>query len=403
MHKGLQLLEDRRKDDPFKVTVPFIWCSNNYVIAALTQHRLYSEATGDLSFQESEAALRDWLFGCNPWGTSMICGLPSGGDFPQFPHSAITLIKKVTTYGGLVDGPVYSRIFKGLRGVGLLRPDSYSAFQNGKVVYHDDIGDYSTNEPTMDGTADLSFYLSSLEAEGLKQGQKDPDVAIDRYGAIIRKDIVEKEIHLIFSADSFGEGAEKILNVLSKNKVKGSFFLTGNFLRNNNYLSVIKRVIADGHFIGPHSDKHLLYIPWENRDSLLVTKATFQDDLKANYNELKRKGAKPPQERYFLAPYEWYNSEIASWAADMGVRLINFTPGTVTNADYTTPDMKNYQSSEMLLEKLKKYEANEPGGLNGAFVLIHLGTDPDRTDKFYDKLEELIGFFSSKGYTFNKL
>ncbi len=46
---------------------------------------------------------------------------------------------------------------------------SYKEFQNGKVVYHDDIGDYSTNEPTMDGTASLSFILSSLENDGLKQ------------------------------------------------------------------------------------------------------------------------------------------------------------------------------------------------------------------------------------------
>ncbi|MCK7533292.1 MAG: glycoside hydrolase family 9 protein [Marinilabiliales bacterium] len=29
-------------------------------------------------FDHMEAAMRDWLFGCNPWGTSMICGLPAG-------------------------------------------------------------------------------------------------------------------------------------------------------------------------------------------------------------------------------------------------------------------------------------------------------------------------------------
>jgi endoglucanase len=65
--------------------------------------------------------------------------------------------------------------------------------------------------------------------------------------------------------------------------------------------------------------------------------------------------------------------------------------------------MKNYQSSEVLFEKLKKFEAATPGGLNGAFILIHPGTEPGRTDKFYDKLDELIHYFSSKGYIFNKL
>jgi hypothetical protein len=31
------------------------------------------------------------------------------------------------------------------------------------VVYHDDYADYSTNEPTMDGTASLVLYLAGME------------------------------------------------------------------------------------------------------------------------------------------------------------------------------------------------------------------------------------------------
>ncbi len=169
LHKALSILNSRRQDDPFQVKVPFIWCSNNYVVAALAMQMLYYEATGDASFRYQEAALRDWLFGCNPWGTSMICGLPAGGDFPEFPHSAFTLHLGVTTEGGLIDGPVYSRIYNSLIGIRLLKSDTYELFNKGQVVYHDDIGDYSTNEPTMDGTACLSLVLSILEKDGLRQ------------------------------------------------------------------------------------------------------------------------------------------------------------------------------------------------------------------------------------------
>lgn len=169
MRKALNILNSRRTDDPFQVKVPFIWCSNNYVVAALAMHMFYAEATGDKSFRYQEAALRDWLFGCNPWGTSMICGLPEGGDFPEFPHSAFTLHLGVTTEGGLIDGPVYSRIYKSLIGIRLLKPDTYERFNKGMVVYHDDIGDYSTNEPTMDGTACLTLVLSMIEKEGVRQ------------------------------------------------------------------------------------------------------------------------------------------------------------------------------------------------------------------------------------------
>jgi endoglucanase len=316
----------------------------------------------------------------------------------------LTLLTGKIPEGGLIDGPAYSRIYNSLRGLSLLRPDSYAPFQGGKVVYHDDIGDYSTNEPTMDGTASLSFYLSTLEKEGLKQAaEKESASVTDQNGAIVRKDITRKEIYLVFSADEYGDGMEYILNVLAQNNAEGSFFLTGNFLRNPIFSKTVNRIISEKHYIGPHSDKHLLYNDWEERDSLLVTRADFTADLKANYKELEKKKADLSGTKYFLAPYEWYNSAIAEWTAGLGAKLINFTPGSGTSADYTTPDMTNYRSSVLLFDRLKSFEASDPHGLNGAIILIHPGTHPDRTDKFYKKLDEIIKYFSSKGYSFNKL
>jgi len=64
--------------------------------------------------------------------------------------------------GGLVDGPVYRSIFEHLRGIRLLAADQYAAFNTGFIVYHDDVGDYSTNEPIMDGTANMAYVLASL-------------------------------------------------------------------------------------------------------------------------------------------------------------------------------------------------------------------------------------------------
>jgi endoglucanase len=403
MRKGLDIINNRDVNDVFQVKIPFVWCSNNYVSAALTQCRLYNEATSDTRFLYMEAALRDWLFGCNPWGTSMICGLPQGGDYPMFPHSAITRYLGQTTYGGLVDGPVYKRINQNLAGLALTKPDEYAKFQNGNVVYHDDIGDYSTNEPTLDGTAGLSYYLSTLEKEGRKQAVGRHSDVYDDQGAMIRKGTDEKVIYLIFSADEFGEGFDHILKVLDSRKIKGSFFFTGNFLRNKKFTMVVKRIIAEGHYLGPHSDGHLLYIPWENRDTLLVTKDRFDADLKKNFEEMRKAGLKKEIPGYFLAPYEWYNSAISRWSAEMGLTLINLTPGTGTNADYTTPDMTNYRSSDQLLKKLYSFEESSPQGLNGTFILIHPGTDPARTDKLYMKLDEIIDHFTAKGYIFKKL
>lgn len=401
MRKGLKGIYDRGKYDPFLIGIPFIWCSNNLVAATITQSRLYYQATGDSAYMEMEAALRDWLFGCNPWGTTMICGLPAGGDYPLTPHSAITLLMKQTTYGGLVDGPVYSTIYKNLKGITLFKEDGYKSFQNGIAVYHDDIGDYSSNEPTMDGTASLSFYLSSLEKEGLSQ-KTICSRLVDVHGAIVRMQMDKKNVYLIFSADEFGEGMEPILNTLARKKVKASFFLTGNFLRNPSFEKGIKRMVADGHYVGAHSDKHLLYMNWNKRDSVIISQTDLENDIRSNYAELQKFGVSGENASFFLAPYEWYNASISNWAGNMGLQLINFTPGTGTNADYTTPDMPSYKSSQVLADNLMKFESSSPDKLNGAIVLIHLGTHPDRTDKFYTSLGSLIEQLKRKGYSFSR-
>jgi endoglucanase len=168
MKKGLERIRNRGKNNPFLFGVPFIWCSNNLVAAALIQCRLYNEISNDSTYMEMEAALRDWLLGCNIWGTSMVIGLPQNGDYPSDPHSAVYLYTHRQISGGLVDGPVYKSIFDRLRGLKIVNGDEYSEFQSDLAVYHDDYGDYSTNEPTMDGTASLTIYFSALEETGKK-------------------------------------------------------------------------------------------------------------------------------------------------------------------------------------------------------------------------------------------
>lgn len=403
MRQGLEAIYQRGKDDPFLNGIPFIWCSNNLVVAALTQAQLYRQHSGETTYLEMEAALRDWLFGCNPWGTSMICGLPEWGDSPQWPHSAIPYLLNETTYGGLVDGPVYQHIFENLRGVHLSGEDVYAHFQLGKAIYHDDIADYSSNEPTMDGTASLSYYLSWLEAEGKRQTASMQKAFTDNQGAIIRGDRTQKTIHLIFSADEHGEGARHILNVLKQKNVKASFFLTGNFLRTKKFRRQIQQMVKADHYVGAHSDQHLLYNSWEKRDSLLITYDQFYEDLRNNYTELEKVGITADQAPYFLPPYEWYNKAIVKWSHQMGLKVINFTPGIGTNADYTLPGMSNYVTSEILMDRLFKYEQINADGLNGAIVLIHLGTHADRSDKFYYKLEEIIDQLTDNGYSFKNL
>jgi peptidoglycan/xylan/chitin deacetylase (PgdA/CDA1 family) len=115
---------------------------------------------------------------------------------------------------------------------------------------------------------------------------------------------------------------------------------------------------------------------------------------------MNKAGIRKEMAKFFLPPYEWYNDTIATWTKEMGLQLINFTPGTRSNADYTWPGLKNYQSTEAIYNSIFGYEQSNPHGLNGFILLLHIGTDPRRTDKFYLRLPQLIKYLYAKGYQF---
>lgn len=157
---GIERTMARGRTNPFHIGVPFIWCSNNLTTALITQILLYEQMTGDRQYHDFMLRQRDWLLGVNPWGTSMFTGIPRNGERPEDVHTSVWALTKREVPGGLVDGPVLRSIYESLIGIALTAPDEFAEFQNPYVVYHDDIGDYSTNEPTMDGTAGAILWMA---------------------------------------------------------------------------------------------------------------------------------------------------------------------------------------------------------------------------------------------------
>ncbi|HEV2836625.1 MAG TPA: glycoside hydrolase family 9 protein [Pyrinomonadaceae bacterium] len=160
--EGIEAAVKQGTTNPYQIGVPFIWCSNNLTVALATQAALYERMTGDRRYREFTAKQFDWLLGRNPWGISMFTGIPANGTYPQDVHLFTNALMKRTVRGGLIDGPVYRKVFQSLRGVFIREPDPFAAFQDERAVYHDDINDYSTNEPTMDGTASAMLLFAVL-------------------------------------------------------------------------------------------------------------------------------------------------------------------------------------------------------------------------------------------------
>jgi hypothetical protein len=169
------------------------------------------------------------------------------------------------------------------------------------------------------------FAQPAVSGASAGQSAERRDVEL-REGGIICGPTLARRLAVVFTGHGFAEGGEVILNELGKHKGNGSFFLTGDFLTNPRFKPLVQRIVREGHYLGPHSDKHVLYCPWDGPKKTLVTHAEFRADLESNLGKIERFGIPRRQIRYFLPPYEYYNQEIVDWAKELGLTLVNYTP-----------------------------------------------------------------------------
>ena len=162
--QNLERIESRARRNDYGVGHLFVWCSNNFAAAVATQALLYEQMTGDRRFRPLMQDHINWLLGLNPWGTSMITGIPADGDHPVDVHMPFWRRLGIPVAGSLVDGPLWSSIHEGMLQISLSEPDEYKHLQPGHITYWDDWADYSTNEPTMDGSADLIHLLAWMSS-----------------------------------------------------------------------------------------------------------------------------------------------------------------------------------------------------------------------------------------------
>lgn len=249
----------------------------------------------------------------------------------------------------------------------------------------------------------LAVVLMSL-CDSLAADTGSPQTVCDRHGGIIRLKQPERgrTVHLIFTADSMFEGAPYALDALSERGIKASFFFTGNFLRDSiRNGDIVRRVIAEGHYVGGHGDRHILLADWDTDRTPLVGADSAVADMDANYLELSRYGVDTTRNRVVVPSYEWYAKCHTDAFRAAGYIPISPSPQFITYRDYTTPDMAEYCPSDSIwqdfLEKSNRADAD------GAIIIVHLGTQDARTDKFYTRLPEMLDTLSARGFNVTPL
>ncbi len=252
---------------------------------------------------------------------------------------------------------------------------------------------------------DLRSFLLIIAVGGCALRQ-DPPVLPDlshkpwtfTQGAPVRGDTSKKQLALIFTGGDFGEGAGHVLDTLAANQIKSSFFFTGDYLRKPQHQDSLKRIVKEGHYLGPHSDAHALYAPWEDRGKTLVTEEFFKTDLRKNIQDIRSYGALKDPLVYFIPPYEWYNRDQTNWSREVGVLLFNFTPGSGSNRDWAPEGHKSFVPSTKIIDDILAYERKDPHGLNGFLLLLHVGSQ--RQDKTFQLLDGLVKELRKRGYGF---
>lgn len=240
----------------------------------------------------------------------------------------------------------------------------------------------------------------------------------DQYGVVQRIDPAEKHVYLVFTAhfsendngafENF-DGIIPVLNTLQEKDVKGSFFPTGACFREPKYHDAIMRIMADGHYLSHHSNKHLLMCPEDgSRDTVnLCTEDSIREDMTEIAEVLKAFGLEREDYPWMIPPYEVYNQFSADILRDCGYKLVNPTQATlITGNDWCAETSPAFHSGDELLEKLWEIERNET--LNGAVILVHAMVYPGRQDKdrMFCRLPEIIDHLRELGYdfrTFNDL
>jgi hypothetical protein len=159
---NLAQIQERAEQNPYGVGHFFIWCSNNLAAAVATQAMLYEEMSGSDQYRSLMQDHLNWLFGLNPWNSSMITEIPEQADTPVDVHMPFWRINQEAIKGSLVDGPLWTSIHDNMLAIELSEPDEYAHLQPPHIKYWDDWMDYSTNEPTLDGSAELILILIAM-------------------------------------------------------------------------------------------------------------------------------------------------------------------------------------------------------------------------------------------------
>ena len=205
-------------------------------------------------------------------------------------------------------------------------------------------------------------------------------------------------IAFTFDGGSDDAHTREILQILRDNHLHCTLFLTGRFMERHPEL--VQQMIADGHEIGNHTydHPHLTTFAENHRQQTRdgVTRDFVQKELlktDSTFFALTGQHLKP----FWRAPFGEFNRRILQWAAEAGYLHIHWSPRFDTYDWVTDRSSRLYRTPEQVFRHFVHLDETRPHGLNGAIVLMHLGSHRDNQN-IYETLPKLIQELRRRGY-----
>ena len=179
-----------------------------------------------------------------------------------------------------------------------------------------------------------------------------------------------RKIALTFDAAWGNEDTKKILEILKKNNVKVTFFMTGGWVES--YPEDVRAILADGHDLGNHSENH--------KNMSQISDAEKKEELMKVHEKVRELTG---YEMFlFRPPYGDYDNAVIKVARECGYYPIQW--------DVDSLDWKDYGVDSII----KTVTGHKHLG-SGSIILCHNGA------KFTSEaLDKLIQNLKDQGYTF---
>lgn len=233
-----------------------------------------------------------------------------------------------------------------------------------------------TDSESVETSASSTSWGLSFQEEGKRPVGNASVEELAQYDAYFAEDTKEKVLYLTFDCGYENGNMPAILDALKKHHVPATFFVVGNFIKDNPEL--IKRMVQEGHIVGNHTLTH-------PDMSSIFSVEDFQKEL-SGVEKLYEDLLQTPMTKFYRPPRGIYSTKNLSMAKELGYKTFFWSLAYVDWYEDKQPTKE--EAFNKLLTRIHP----------GAVVLLH---STSKTNA--EILDELLTKWEEMGYTFHSL